>query len=291
MISNNYKIFIDAGSDLDKSFIESGEVEILPMGYTMNGKVLEWTGSEPDSAAKKVYDSQRNGDLTETIPLKQEDYNQKFENIIRHGLGVLYISMSSVMSKSNHYAKETKRTMASKYGNVPFYVIDSLSTTGGTGIMIERAISNKQRGYTLEQNAQDVAQLSGHVKSWFYMNDLDYLRRDGKTSASKSFFGTLLGIKPILEISSDGQLRQINKSFGTKRACEVLKDLYFSNGGSVEGTSVYITHSNDIENALLLRKLVLKENPSLNIKMQMLTPIIGAHTGPGVITIHHYNGL
>ena len=283
MMNSNYKIFIDAGADLDKRFLES-------MGYTMGSKVFEWTGSEPDATARKIYDSQRNGELTETISLKQEDYNQKFEGIVRHGLGVLYISMSSVLSKSNYYAKETKRAMLDKYGNVPFYIVDSMSASGGVGIIIERAIYNKQRGYALEQNAEEIARLSGHVKSWFYVNDLDYLRRDGRTSASKSFVGTLLGIKPILEISSDGQLRQINKGFGKKRACEVLKDLYFSNGGSAPGTSVYITHSDDFENANLLRELVLQQNPNVNIKMQMLTPIIGAHTGPGVITIHHYNG-
>ncbi len=290
MLNNNYKIFVDAGADFDKNFIESGEVEVIPMGYTLNGKVFEWTGTETDSAAKKIYDSQRNGELTETISLKQEDYNQKFENIVRHGLGVLYISISSVLSQSNHYAKEAKRAMMSKYGNVPFYVVDSMSATGGTGIMIERAVSNKQRGYSLEQNAKDISKLSGHIKSWFYVNDLEYLRRNGKTSASKSFFGTLLGVKPILEISSDGQLRQINKSFGTKRACEVLRDLYLNNGGAMDGTSVYITHSDDPQNAVLLRELVRKENPSLNIKIQLLSPIIGAHTGPNVITIHHYNG-
>ncbi len=290
MMNNNYKIFIDAGADLDKRFIESGEVEIIPMGYTLDGKATEWTGADSDAAAKKVYDSQRNGELTGTISLEQEDFNEKFEGIVSHGLGVLYISMSSVLSPSNHHAKEAKRAMASKYGNVPFYIIDSMSATGGVGIMIEQAIYNKQRGYQLEQNAKDVAQMSGHIRSWFYVNDLDYLRRYGKTSASKSFVGTLLGIKPILEISKDGQLRQINKSFGKKRACEVLKDLYFSNGGSAAGTSVYITHSDDAENAHLLREMVLREKPDLNIKIQMLTPIIGAHTGPGVITIHHFSG-
>ena len=288
MMNSNYKIFIDAGADLDRAF--KSEVEILPMGYTRGGNVFEWTGMEPDEEAKKIYDSQRNGEVTKTISLKQEDYDKAFEGIVRHGLGVLYISMSSVLSKSNSYAKESKKAMTEKYGDVPFYIVDSLSASGGVGIMIERAVMNKRQGYALEANARDVAALSGHVKSWFYVNDLDYLRRDGKTSASKSFFGTLLGIKPILEISVDGELRQINKSFGTKRACEILKDLYVSNGGSVQGSTVYISHSDDAANALLLQQLIKQENPAAQTKVCQLTPIVGAHTGPNVITIHHYSG-
>ena len=82
------------------------------------------------------------------------------------------------------------------------------------------------------------------------MNDLDYLRRDGKTSASKSFIGTLLGIKPILEISSDGVLRQINKKMGSKKACELLKDLYVENKNTAYNPIVYITHSDDLESAV-----------------------------------------
>lgn len=286
--TKNYKIFVDGGADFDSTLKEY--VDVLPTGYTRNGQKYEWTIDSAENDARLVYVSQRNGELTETIPIKAEEYQAKFENIVRHGLGVLYISMSSVISKSNYYAKEVKSNMLSQYGEVPFYIVDSLSTTGGIGIILERAINNKKAGYSLRRNAEDIASLSGKIKSWFYMNDLDYLCRDGKTSASKSFFGTLLGIKPIMEVSSDGNLRQINKSFGTIRACDALCELYFSNGGSAKNTSVYITHSDDLEKATLLRDLILKKHHDVIIKIKLLTPIIGAHTGAGVVTIHHYNG-
>ncbi len=50
---------------------------------------------------------------------------------------------------------------------------------------------------------------------------------------------------------------------------------------------VYITHSNDSESASRLKSMVLAEDPSVIVKIKTLSPIIGAHTGPGVITIHH----
>ena len=286
----NYKIFIDAGADIDKSYLDNGLVEMLPMGYTVSGKVASWDGIGTNKTIKDFYQAQKDGETTQTTPLQQEDYNEFFEIKACHGIGILYISMSSVLSKSNFFAKEAKRQMLSKYGDVPFYIVDSLSATGGIGIIAERAVMNRQLGLSLEENAENLAMMSGRVHSWFYVQDLDYLRRTGRTSASKSFIGSLLGIKPILEISSDGVLRQINKSFGTKKACEILKELYVNNGCSDRTTSIYITHADDLQNASNLQTIIKNDYPNVSIKLQYLSPIIGSHSGVGTVALHHYAG-
>ncbi|MBR1556019.1 MAG: DegV family protein [Oscillospiraceae bacterium] len=284
---NDYKIFVDAAADIDVNYIKENAVTVLPMQYTHNYKNIDCTGMETDAFMKNFYDNQRNGETTQTKPISQEYYESVFEPLVKHGIGILYICFSGGLSPSYNSAIAAKLAIESRYGQRPICILNSLSATGGVGVIAEEAVRNKKNGYLLEANAQQLSQLCGKVRSWFYVNDLDYLRRDGKTSASKSFIGTLLGVKPILEISSDGILRQINKKLGSKKAGELLKDLYMENKNKSYNPVVYITHSDDIEGATRLKSMLLAEDPNIVIKIKTLSPIIGAHTGPGVITIHH----
>ncbi len=284
---NDYKIMIDAAADIDVSYIKENEITVLPMQYTNNYKVIDCTGMETNSFMTNFYNNQRNGETTVTSPISQEYYESVFEPLIRHGIGILYICFSGELSPSYNSAVAAKLSLESRYGKQPICILNSLSATGGVGIITEEAISNKKMGHQLEANSKQLSRLCGKIRSWFYVNDLDYLRRDGKTSASKSVIGTFLGIKPILEISSDGILRQINQKFGSKKACELLRDLYVENKNPSYNPVVYITHSDDSESASRLKSMVLAEDPSVIVKIKTLSPIIGAHTGPGVITIHH----
>jgi len=285
----NYRIFADAAIDIDEAYIKSGDITIMPVKCYLSSYEMEITGHESETEINKIYARQRNGELTRTTSLTAEDFIKMFEPLVRHGLGVLYISISSALSDAFEEAKKAQMIMERKYGKIPMCIVNTLSATGGFGIAAERAIKNKNLGMDLESNAKDVYKMSGHIKSWFYVNDLEYLRKNGKTSAGKSIIGTLLGIKPIMEVSPDGALRQIDKKFGAKKACEVLKDLYMENGQSDSGSNVYITHSDDYESALRLKKMILSSDPNVNIKIKTLSPIIGANTGAGIISLHHYH--
>ncbi|MBR1529568.1 MAG: DegV family EDD domain-containing protein [Oscillospiraceae bacterium] len=284
---NDYKIFVDAAADVDVNYIRENIITVLSMQYTNNFKVIDCTGLETDSYMKNFYDNQRNGETTETRPMPQEYYEGIFEPLVRHGVGVLYLCFSSELSPSYNSAVAAKLALEARYGKLPIYILNSRSATGGVGVLAEEAVNNKRNGYLLDANVQRLTGLCGKIRSWFYVNDLDYLRRDGKTTASKSFIGTLLGVKPILEISSDGVLRQISKKLGSKKACELLKDLYMEHKNTSYNPVVYITHSDDAESASRLKSMILSEDPGTVIKIKTLSPIIGAHTGPGVITIHH----
>lgn len=285
-----YKIFVDAGIDIDPIYIESDHITVIPMSYIVGGLTLECTAADSEEDIKRLYNKQREGEVTQTLPLKQDDYVQTFEPLIKHGLGILYISMSSQLSNSCNSAISAKRMLESKFGKkLPISIVDSLSATGGIGIIAEKAAYNQYAGLSLEDNTDDILKMKGNVKSWFFVNDLDYLRRGGRTSATKSVIGTLLGIKPILKISEEGKLVQIDKSFGKKKACEVLRDLYLENGGTDEDSPVYITHSDNDEDALRLKKLLIASEPEIELKIRPLSPVIGSHAGPSIIALHHYH--
>ena len=286
-MNNSYKIFVDTGCDIDPELIKGEYVTVIPGSYTVGSTLTKYDGLDDGRNLTKFYDRQRNGDVTQTIAITKEVFENTFSRLVRHGIGVIYIALSSRLSNQYYSAQEVKMEMEAKYGTLPLYIVDSRSATGGIGILAEIAIANKMSGYPISTNVETLNSIAGTVKSWFYVNDLDYLRRNGKTSASKSFIGTLLGVKPVLEITPQGELHQIGKKLGAKKACEMLQDLYVENKKTAQNCPVYITHSDDYQSALTLKNMVLEVSPRTIVKIKTLSPVVGAHTGPGVITIHH----
>ncbi len=286
-MTNSYKIFIDTGCDIDPELIKGDYVTVIPGSYTVGSTLTKYDGIDDGENLTKFYDRQRNGDVTQTIAITKEVFENTFSRLVRHGVGVIYIAMSSRLSNQYYFAREVKMEMEAKYGELPLYIVDSRSASGGVGILAEIAVANKMSGYPITTNVETLNTIAGNIKSWFYVNDLDFLRRNGKTSASKSFIGTLLGVKPVLEVTSQGELHQIGKKFGAKKACEMLLELYVENKKTAKNCPIYITHSDDYESASTLKGMVSTVSSGAIVKIKTLSPVVGAHTGPGVITIHH----
>ena len=187
---------------------------------------------------------------------------------------------------------DTKRKLEHKYGTLPFYVVDSLSATGGIGLFVERALYNKNNGVSIEDNYNDLLSLRGNTRTWFYVNDLDYLKAGGRISAFTHVIGTVLGVKPILKITNFGTLESIGNKVGNVKANDFLRDKFRRHGGA-QGVNkvVYITHADALTEANRLRVKINELDRDAVVKIKALSPIIGAHTGPGAIVISHIGKL
>ena len=298
----DYKIYMDASADLDRKYIKAGEVSVLTMGYSRGDDMLTSQGLETVEDIKAFYEGQRHGDVTQTTQITPSGYEEAFEELVTNGTGVLYISLSSGLSSTYSSALLAKKNIEERCGReVPLYIIDSLSATGGIGVMLERALFNKKHGMSLEDNYKDVLEMSGKIKIWFYVDSLEYLKNGGRISPLTSVVGTVLGMKPILRVLPNGKLTNIDKRRGKLQAAERLSALYKGELERVKESYpdilekdkqklIYITHADDIKAAEHVKGLLEKVNPHAKIKISTMSPIIGAHTGPGAVIIAHLGG-
>lgn len=123
------------------------------------------------------------------------------------------------------------------------------------------------------------------VNVCFTVDSLDHLKRGGRLSATSAAFGTLLEIKPILIIDNAGKLVPIKKVRGRKKAIRELLDELENKIINPEEQTIFITHGDCIEDAVYLRTLLMREIKVKNVVINYLGPIIGTHTGPGLICI------
>ena len=163
--------------------------------------------------------------------------------------------------------------------------VDSLCATGGMGLLLECAIRNQKNGMTIEENAKWLNENKGKMTLWFMVDDLMYLKRGGRIPATTAIIGSALNIKPILEVDAEGKLITIEKKRGPKMGLKALENKYKTQRNDAYGNRVYIVHGDCEEYADEVEKMIKKENPNADITKMMLCPIIGSHTGPGLVAV------
>ena len=120
---------------------------------------------------------------------------------------------------------------------------------------------------------------------WFTVDDLVYLKRGGRISAAAAFFGTVIGIKPVLHVDDEGHLINMMKVRGRKSAIAALADKYGETALDKENGTVFISHA-DCEGEA--RSLADMLNSRYGVSVNLITdisPVIGAHSGPGTIAL------
>lgn len=283
-----YLIFADASADIDKKFGDEHDIHYIPMEYSLGEDMRKCCGVEPEEVMKAFYNGQRNGDLTKTSQISPYMYREYLEPYFKEGYSVLYLCLSSGLSSTYQSALLAKEELKEDYPELDFYPIDTLAATGGMGVLAERAARNFEAGMSVEDNYNDLLKCTANIRHWFMVEDLMYLKRGGRVSATTAVVGSALNIKPILKIDENGKLITIAKKRGSKSAMGELIELFKKTyDSSCKDDVISIVHADAYEGALEIKQKIQELYPEATIRIGYLSPIIGAHTGPGMIAICH----
>ncbi len=285
---DKYVIVMDVSGDVCLETVNKYDLKFISMQYSLGDEMRTSYGREPEDIMKKFYDGQRSGDLTQTSQITPYMYEEYFSKFLDEGYSVLYLCLSSGLSSTFSASLLAKESLKEKYPDFDVYTVDSLSATGGMGILIERALLNREKGMGIKENYEDMIGAVSHAHCWFLVQDLQYLKRGGRVSSTTAFVGGILNIKPILKITPEGKLTTIGKKRGNKAAVEELFRIFKENFNPEYGKTIYLCDGDakDLSNAL--KDKVLSLYPDLDVKQVTLSPIIGAHTGPGMLAICNF---
>jgi DegV family protein with EDD domain len=281
----SYLIFTDVSVDIDREFAKKNDVRFVPMEYVLGDENFNCTEPESDEMMHNYYDKLRQKVVTHTSQIVPYNYTSVFEPLIKEGNSIIYISLSSGLSNTYESALLAAKELQEDYPEAELEIVDSYGATGGMGILTELAVSNRDKGMTIKENAAWLREHSGNVNYWFKVEDLMYLKRGGRVSATTADVGTAFNIKPILTINAEGKLDTIDKKRGTKMAMKALIEKFENNYDASISNLVYISCADCKDEAEKLKEELLKKHPDINIKMTMLSPIIGAHTGPDMLAL------
>jgi len=282
----SYKIFVDLSADITDEITKKYNIGFMPMNYSIDDKEYLSDKFLTEEEMKRFYQDMKDGKVTKTSQITPFMYKELLKENIENKDKILYFSLSSGLSSTYNNAKLVEEELEEDNSDFKFKVVDSLGATGGIGLLAEIAAINRENGMSLEDNYKFMVELAKRGEYWFYVDDLKYLKRGGRVSASKAFIATTLNIKPIMSINDEGKLFGFGKKIGKKLAAKALVEKYFETRDEKYST-IYVCHGDDIDSANYVKKLILEKDSNVNIRMTQICPVIGAHSGPGTVALCH----
>ena len=138
-------------------------------------------------------------------------------------------------------------------------------------------------GKPMEEVAQWLEDNKLRAQAWFTVDDLKYLQRGGRISATAAALGTLLDLKPILTETLEGKLAAAGKVRGRRKAMSYILEKAVENVADQKEAMGIILHADAMDDAQKLRQMLVEKLPEMDIRIYPVGPVIGTHAGPGTI--------
>ena len=276
-----YQIFTDATSDLNED-LET--VKIIPMNVEIGDKEYVY-GPQGNISCSEFYGLQKQGKYASTSQINVLEYEKYFEEALKEGKDVLYISFSSGMSGTYQTACLCKNELEESYPDNRIICIDSLCAAIGEGLLIKEVDKKKREGMSMDELVDWVENNKMHLCHWFTVDNFDHLKHGGRVSAVAATLGKTLNIKPLLRVDEEGKLRVVKKIRGRHKAMAAQVECIVKTWSPEISKSVVIGHGDDLKAAEELKEYVENKLPDAEIYISDIGPIIGAHTGPGVMVL------
>jgi len=283
---NDYVILTDAAADHAETFLKRYSLfEIIPMEVMVNGKQYVYGGPQSEITCRTFYALQRGGCQTSTVLISPETYIHYFSKYAEKKTDIIYISFSSGLSGTFQSANLAACDVRASFPDVRITCIDSLNAATAQGFLVHEALRERDTGLRYDEMVSWIESRRLNVGAYFAVDTMEYLVKGGRVSPATASVGTALHIRPVLTINSLGKLQVLTRQRGIRKAMKVLvrkmSDAYVPE----EGPYVLICHADAPEPAEELKNMVCEKFPDAEIEIGEIDPVIGAHTGPGMISL------
>ncbi|MCL2189468.1 MAG: DegV family protein [Defluviitaleaceae bacterium] len=282
---NNYVIITDSTTDLPQNKATEWSIEIIPYIFNLDGKeyynYLDWR----DLSVTNFYGALRAGKTGSTTQVNQFRYMEIWEPFLQEGKDVLYMCLSSALSKSYDQSMLAARELREKFPDRKIITIDTKSASLAQGMLAYYAAKGRDEGKNIDELAAYLEGLIPNLHHWIMADDLHHLRRGGRVSGAAAFVGTMLSVKPMLHVTKEGKLTPMHKARGHNKALEFMVEQLTAHEMNPGNQPLFISHSDAPDLAEQLKNLIIAKHGKHEFIINEIGPVIGAHTGPGTIAL------
>lgn len=276
MLPNNTIIVTDSSCDLTAKMIEELNIRVVPL------RIISSTREYRDRIEitdEQVYALMEKEIPSTSLPLP-EDVESCYENILQEGYkNVLHISMSSGLSGTFNMVNIVAESFVDRLN---IHVVDSKTLAGGLGLLVLLAHEKLMQGKSIEETIQIIHQVRSKQQGIFVVQTLEYLRKGGRIGMVEGVVGSLLNIKPIVYVNDDGVYETFAKGRGIQKAKRLMLEKTYERYKDQE-VDVYIVHGMVEEEAKEFANHVQEKFNVHKLYFASLSPVLGIHTGKGMI--------
>ena len=277
----SYQIITDSCCDFTQQQYQELGVTCAPLSVLYNG-VNHDNFTDP-ADVKAFYEELRSGVMATTSAVNPDGWAALMEDALQAGRDVLVLAFSSGLSTTYQSAVIAAKDLRETYPDRKILVVDTLCAALGQGLLVWYACKKRDEGLSNDELHSWVEDNKLHICHWVTVDDLNHLKRGGRISAATAMMGSMLNIKPIIYVDNDGHLINTAKVRGRKAAIDLLAGKLDETG--IDQEIAFIAHGDCPEDAAALEKILKETYGVKKVITGYVGPVIGAHTGPGVLVL------
>ena len=278
----SYRIITDSCCDLWQDLYKELNVDVIPLSVHFNGEDIS---SYTESWLKEFYDGLRAGQAGQTSAVNPEGWKNLIAPVLEKGEDALVLVFSSGLSTTYQSAVIAAQELAESYPQRTIRVVDTLCASMGQGLLVWYACKKRDAGLSLDELTQWCEEKKLHLCHWFTVDDLMYLKRGGRVSATTALVGTMLQIKPVMHVDDAGHLVKTGTARGRRNSIDALAKKLVETGLPGENDTVFISHGDCPEDAKYLEQKLKTQYGIKNVITYYIGAVIGSHSGPGTLAL------
>jgi len=268
------RIVTDSACDLAQTQVDQHAIEIVPLSIRFGDEEFV---DRVELSVDEFYARMAQTDtLPETAAPSPGAFEQAFRTVGEGGDDVVCINLSAALSATMQSAATAAKSLE---GEVTVEVVDSRALTIGLGNLVIAAAEAAERGAGVAEIVALVESLSDRTRMWGLLNTLDNLLKGGRIGKAQQLMGSVLSIKPVLDMST-GEVHEAGKPRTKKKGLLWLRDkvLEFDD---IENLWVMAGDPDDAAELIDL----LEGDYDGEIHQGRIGPVVGTHGGPGVMGV------
>jgi fatty acid kinase fatty acid binding subunit len=281
-LSDRFAIVVDGTACLTPELQREFDIHVLPLHVDIGSE--SFTAGIDLSADEFYAKIAAPGVLTGTSTPSLGECRAIYDAIVRDGTRqLLVLVIATELSTTYSVAKTT----AEQVPGARIEVIDTRSLAGGISLIATACARLRRDGGSFEEALALARKLAGKIPIYAVADTLEYLKRSGRVSGAQALFGSLLKMKPILEVAN-GVVHPADRVRTREKAVERMKELVAAR--VPEGARIHACtlHTNAPERARDVADWVQARYHCVEHWIAEAGPVIGARAGPGVVGLCWY---
>jgi DegV family protein with EDD domain len=267
------RIVTDSTADLTPEQQRAAGITVVPLNVHFGDEVFrDHVDLSTDEFFRRLKASSQ---LPHTSQPSVGAFEEAYRALLEGGNEIVSVHLSSKVSGTYNSALMAAQSI----GGGKIDVVDSLSTSMALGFMALEAANLARAGRDRQTVAGCVQGLVAKARVICVVDTLTYLERGGRIGKAAALLGSLLNVKPILQLK-DGEVVPLGRARGRPQALNRLVELLERDG---KVSRLAIMHGAAQADAEQLRERVASTYPGVDIQLTEIGAVLGTHTGPGVI--------
>lgn len=248
----SYKIVVDSCCELPADFLWDERFERVPLGLEV-GEYRVWDDENFNQAEflQKVAEYPKCPKSSCPSP---ERFMESYRAEVDH---VYAVTLSSHLSGSYNSAQLGRRLYQEKYGEKKIHVVDSQSASGGETQIALKIMELEERGISFQEIVEKIEAFRDSLHTYFVLDNLETLRKNGRLSGVKALVASTLSIKPVMG-ANKGEIIQKGQCIGIKKALSRMAELAAAEVKKAEERRLIITHCNAPGRAEQVKRMILE---------------------------------